>query len=606
MISTREALEALRPDFIVCGGGTAGCIVAGRLSERLPGKSVLVIEAGGDSKGVAAIDRPDMLRDAKNYHDWGFRSTPQPELRGHRMPIERGKVLGGTSCIMWLGAIRGNRADWDEIASRGVQGWDYDGAMLESFKRFERFEGDPDAADPGFHGNAGPMAVTTVPPSPLADLFRASCRSLGVGLGQGGRCDQGCAVSDKANKPSDYNGRRQTAGGPGQMFVDPTDGVRSANTARGYIHPHIGKRPNLHVMLDAHICRVLLDRTSSRPRATGLEVLFKGHEIVIPAACEVIVCAGALQSPQLLMLSGIGPRAHLAEHGIDCAVDLPVGNNLGDHLGVMMAWKQAREGAFAPGTGLEMAFWSGQAYADRMERGLPEGASYAPNMQTYPMTSNFEYLLQTRQKDNLLLAPLAPLAPGDAFDPAAHAAQGLLTNPPPSLPPYVAFPLFINKVRSRGTVRLAGRNPLLLPLVDPGYYTAREDLDDMVQGMRQLRAIVAQMRERDPAVGEEIADEALLAEAMRAVGTKDRAGALDSDAYLEEYARRCSGTVWHVCGTCRLGDVVDSRARVMGVDGLRVADASLIDPVAGNLMSAVCAVGERAAQLMCEDYGAAY
>ncbi|KAI9022017.1 GMC oxidoreductase-domain-containing protein [Hyaloraphidium curvatum] len=598
MISFSE-LASYRPDVIVAGGGTAGCVVASRISERLPSMRVLLVEAGPDSSGIAIIDRSDRVREAKRYHDWGFKTVAQPELRGHEVAIERGKVLGGSSCIMWMGHVRGNPEDWNEIERQtGVKGWSYRD-MLPAFKRFENFISDPALADAGYHGTSGPIAVRSAGFNVLGTQFMRACNALGVGLGAGGRIDP--SKGDVEKGPSDYNGRVQAGTGPMQMFMDSSF-ARSANTAKGYIHPFIdpslpGYRPNLRVLVRTQVTRVLFDATGGgEPRARGIECLVDGKTATIMAAKEVVVSAGAFQSPQLLMLSGIGPREHLAEHGIECIVDNQhVGQNLGDHLLVHIAFRSEPwpEMPLWP----TVTFFSTPSYAERLEKA---GVPVAPNIESYPLSTALEFILADRQKETIDVQPLGPLSPDETWDAAVHRAKGFITNVPTRFEPNFHFQVVLNKVKSRGSVTLAGANPLLPPKIDPRYLSEREDLEDFCEGLEGIRAIVGEMRKRNSGLHEEIAEEAILGEVMRVTGL-DREAALAHRLYLEEFIRRQAATVWHPCGTCALGRVVDGRCRVMGTRGLRVVDASLFDPAAGNIMSAVVASAERAAELMLED-----
>ncbi|TPX31314.1 hypothetical protein SmJEL517_g05334 [Synchytrium microbalum] len=597
MLTSRKSLSDVRPDIIITGGGTAGCIVASRLSEGLPHLQILLVEAGPDSKGIAIINELARFREAKNYWDWGFKTTPQKHLRNHRVAIERGKVLGGSSCINWLAVVRGHRQDWDEIQQEtGITGWGYKD-MLPCYKRFENYVMQPDLSDAEFRSKGGPIPVVSFPVEGYGAQFIKAGNDIGFGLGLNGRIDAACKKPHRMNH--DYNGKSQGGIGPMQVAVNP-DLSRGCNTAAQYIHPYIDPklpkfRANLHVLTESLVTKIVFD---SNAKSTGIECLVDGKTTLIQAVREVIVCQGALQSPQLLMLSGVGPRAHLEENGIKCVFDNPqVGQNLGDHLLVHVAFKCKTEPSGGP-TG-PIAFWSTEKYLKRCaSRGIKRPAT---NMESYPIKVALPFLLKDRQKETIDVKPLGPLKPGQTFDATAHKQKGFITNVPTDFGPHLHFQIVLNKMQSRGWIKLAGANPLLAPLINPNYYEVRDDLVDMVEGIRGIRTIVQQMKQYMPDLGDEIADEAILEETERVTST-NRDDALASDMYLEEFVRRQSGTVWHVCGTCLLGSVVDERCRVKGVQGVRVVDASIINAPAGNTMASVCAVAERAAELILEEY----
>ena len=295
-------------DYIVVGAGSSGCVVASRLTED-EDVSVLLVEAGRTDQS-SICRKPGMVSiihtvpQVKKKYDWGYYTAPRPETVKRRIPYARGKNLGGSSAINGMVFVRGNRRNYDDWAAEGCEGWAFDD-VLPLFKRMEDYDGG--ASD--IRGAGGPIQVTTQGEgcSPVSEAFRQAVADT---------C--GCALTD------DYNGAEQEGSGWTQMSA--RDGLRYS-TSEGYIRPALG-RSNLEVELHVHVNRVVIEGG----RATGIELLRKGKSETVRARREVVLCGGVVGSAQILMLSGVGPADHLGEHGIDVVADLPVGQNLHDHL----------------------------------------------------------------------------------------------------------------------------------------------------------------------------------------------------------------------------------------------------------------------------------
>jgi choline dehydrogenase-like flavoprotein len=519
-------------DVVVVGAGSAGCTLAGRLSED-PHLSVLVLEAGG-SDDVLEVRIPAALYKVwRTRRDWNYTTEPQPGLGGRRLFWPRGKLLGGSSSINAMIYIRGAAADYDEWAkATGDPSWSYE-HVLPLFRRSEDNARGADA----WHGVGGPLRVEDLrSPHPWS---RAAVQS---------------AVAAGHPRNDDFNGARQE--GAGLYQVTQRRG-RRWSAADAYLTPALG-RPNLTVRTGAQATRVLVEGG----RATGVEYLAGGRRHTVRAAREVVLAGGAVNSPQLLLLSGIGPAGHLREVGVDVVHDLPgVGARLQDHPLVPVVWHvRSGRSLFRAESPSGYARWFGA------RRG--------------PLTSNLA--------EAGLFARSAPgLAEPDLqyhFLPVKFWRQAEVD---PDVDAFTAATVLVH-VRSEGSVRLRSADPTWAPAVDAGYLTDERDTEALVGGVEQAR---------DLASGGPLA--AVLAEEWSPGGT------VRGRADLRRSVRETLESLYHPVGSCRMGAaddeaaVVDPQLRVRGVEGLRVVDASVMPTlVRGNTNAPTIMVAERAADLI--------
>ena len=516
-----------RCDYAVIGGGSAGCALAARLSED-PEARVVLIEAGPrDADRV--FELPGLYgRAQKSDYDWDLQTEPEPGLDGRRAYLPRGRVLGGTSSINTMVYIRGHPADYDRWSELGAAGWSF----AEVLPYFLRAEDNERGAGP-VHGAGGPLAVSDA--RSVHPLLRAWV----------------LAANEAGHPPNDdFNGDRQDGVGVYQMTQ--RDGLR-CSAASAYLAP-ARDRPNLRVLTSARALRIGLRRS----RAVAVEVERFERRSALRVEREVIVCAGAYLSPALLMCSGIGPAEHLASVGVRPLVDLPdVGENLQDHLGCFLSFPARTpdlQGADTP---------ANEALARREGRG--------------PLLwSEAGGFLRTRE-DAELPDVQFHAAPGGFLDeglaaPAGHA---------------LSFGPYVNRPRSRGTVRLRSPLPSAKPRIMHNYLADERDLTTLRDGLRLALEIA-----RQPALRSH-----LIAGAPHR-GIPDS----DSDADLDRHIRRTAFSFYHPAGTCAIGRVVDPRLRVLGVEGLRVADTSIMPLlVAGNTNAPAIMIGEKAADLIRAD-----
>ncbi|MET7996728.1 GMC family oxidoreductase N-terminal domain-containing protein [Amycolatopsis sp. NPDC005232] len=493
-------------DVVVVGGGSAGCVIASRLTEN-PDVTVTVLEAGGES-GPAAMSEPSEWPNLfGSAVDWGFQTVPQRALGQRALVYPRGKVLGGSSGINAMVHLRGHRQDYDSWEEAGAKGWAYD-RMLPYFKRTE----DTSGRDSRFRGVGGPMRVG---PGrlrhPVSEGAMAALEELRLPLSQ------------------DLNGEAQE-GGAWLDFNTP-DGRRQS-AYDGYLRPNLG-RPNLRVVRNAAV-QSLIIRDS---RCTGVDYLEAGEQRRIYAG-QVVLCAGTIASPQLLMVSGIGPAAELERLGLHVRADAPeVGRNLHDHVLVPVVYSAA--GELPAPTNIH----ADAAAALRTREGLA-------------------------QPDVQLLFCDVPYLPPNLSGPAN--GYSILVS--------------VLQPRSRGTVTLTTTDPADPPAIDPAFFSDQRDVETAIAGLRLARRIGA-------------------SSAMDIVrgGEAMPGHEFDDDSSLREHIIRATSTYHHPVGTCRLGSdpaaVVDTELRVNGIEGLRVADASVMPTiVSANTNATVLAIAERAAE----------
>lgn len=531
-------MTTLDADYIVVGAGSAGAALASRLSED-PSVSVLLLEAGPADTALELHVPAAFSKLFRGRYDWNYDTVPQDRLEGRTVYWPRGKTLGGSSSLNAMMWVRGFAADYDEWAETAGDAWSWE-SLVPYFRRVERTQ---DAADET-QGTAGPQSVERQrDPRPQTAAFLDAARELGHPV-------------TPANLPAGQ--------GFSQTMVSQRRGAR-ASTADAYLRPARGRR-NLRVVTGALVRRVTFDGR----RTTGVYVEIGGVPRHARARREVVLCGGAINTPQLLMLSGIGAADELAAHGIRTIVDAPdVGRNLQDHLVA----------------GLAPAAHGGTLYGAERVGELARFLSRRRGMLTSNVAEAYGFV-RTGVADEVG-------APADLpdieiiFAAAPYVGEGLVPLPGEG----VTVGAILLRPRSRGTIRLASADPGDAALIDPGYLTDPEGVDE-----RTLRAGLAEC------------ERLIATDALRAVttgGWVQPAGgeAMSADERIELSLRRYSHTLYHPVGTARMGEdaasVVDPQLRVRGVEGLRVADASVMPTVIrGHTNAPAIVIGEVAADLL--------
>jgi choline dehydrogenase-like flavoprotein len=522
-------------DYVVVGGGSAGCVVAGRLSED-PAATVILVEAGKRDRS-SYIHLPVMhYKTTGPAFTWDHKTAPSRHQSGIVTPFPQAKVLGGGSSINAQVYIRGVPQDYDAWCNDfGCPGWGYDD-VLPYFIRAEdnqRFANE-------HHGVDGPLKVSDQKfTHPLTYAWLRACQQAGIPFN------------------SDFNAGERA--GCGIFQVTNRDGRRSS-AATGYLRL-AERRPNISVITDAHALRLIL----RKQRALGIEAWHRGANRVIKARREVIVAAGAIGTPHLLMLSGIGPAARLRQTGIEVIRDLPaVGQNLQDHPDIFMIYELTGSHSYDKYKKLSWKAWAALQFAlfgtgPITSNGFEGGAFWWVDHTNGTPDVQFNFLLASRVK-----AGIADMPGGNGCT-------------------LTAYPL---RPKSRGTVSLRSPDPFAPPEIDPNYFSEVDDLEKTVAGVKLGRDIMSQA-----ALSGFIKCEHFPGEGVR---TKDE---------LECFVRSQARTAYHPAGTCRMGSdqesVVDTQLRVRGVDGLRIADNSIMPRlVSGNTNATAIMIGERAADFI--------
>ncbi|MCP5154231.1 MAG: GMC family oxidoreductase N-terminal domain-containing protein [Ectothiorhodospiraceae bacterium] len=521
-------------DYVVVGAGSAGCVVASRLAEA--GSRVALLEAGPPDRHplihIPAGVRSLLYNAAVN---WNYSSEPEEGTGGRRIHWPRGRVLGGSSAINGMLYVRGNPADYDTWAQMGCRGWSYDD-VLPLFRRSERYLGGDDT----HRGRSGPLVVEDYRTIlPLTHRFVEAAQEAGFVLTE------------------DYNGGRQEGVGYSQMTRNHRF---RASTARTFL-ASARDRANLSVETEAVATRLLMEGR----RCVGVAFRQAGRERTLRARREVVVSGGAVNSPHLLQVSGIGPADHLRDIGVDVVHDLPgVGRNLSDHYVVRLVHR-VRDATSI----------------NELSRGLPllrEIARYltrGDGALTFGITTAMVFC---KSREELASPDLQLL-----FTPASYDPDRVLAL---ERQPGMTLVVCPTRPSSRGTVMATSADPLTRPAIHPRYLTSPDDLQVMLAGIRHARRILAA-----PSLARHSVEEM-------------RPGlAVDGDAALEAFARAEGTTLYHPVGTCKMGEdpmaVVDSQLRVRGVEGLRVADASVMPVLTtGNTNAPTIMIGEKAAQML--------
>jgi len=525
-------------DYVIVGGGSAGCVLAARLTEN-PDARVLLLEAGGNDRHPLIHMPVGFARMTAGPHTWRFTTVPQIHADNREIPYAQARVIGGGSSINAEVFTRGNPVDYDRwVRDEGCDGWSF----REVQKYFIRSEGNTILSGE-WHGTEGGLGVSNIPdPQPMTRAFVQSCQELGMPYNP------------------DFNGANQTGCG---VYQTTTRNYRRCSAAVGFLRPVMG-RPNLTVETGCRAERILFEGV----RATGVRYSSNGQKTV-RAENEVIVTSGAIGTPKLMMLSGVGPAAHLKEHGIDVVQDLPgVGENLHDHFGIDIVaeltghysldrYKRWRWAALA---GIQyLAFRSGPITSNVVEGGAfwfadnDSGDSAVPDLQ-------FHFL-------------------------AGAGAEAGVPSVPPGLSG-ITLNSYTLRPEARGSVRLRSSNPDDPPLIDPNFLGDPGDLRTSVEGVRISREIFSQ-----PSLDRYI----------KKIHFPDASVKTQED--YEAYARRYGRTSYHPTGTCRMGtdelSVVDPWCRVRGLEGIRICDSSIMPRLVGsNTNAPTIMIAEKASDMI--------
>ena len=525
-------------DYIIVGAGAAGCALASRLTED-PAVRVCLLEAGGPDTSVLIHAPMGFAVSAPlNLNNWGYETVPQAGFNGRRGYQPRGKVMGGSTSVNAMVYTRGHKADYDHWASLGNPGWSYD----EVLPLFKRSENNQCFGDNAYRGTGGPLQVSYLrSPSPINEVFLQACEQVGL------------------PRTADYNGEQQLGCGPTQAMQ--ADGER-CSAAKAFITPYLS-RANLTVVTGAHTERVLMDGK----RATGVQYLHEGKSVQVTAAREVILSAGAFGSPQLLMLSGIGPQSQLQAHGIDTVHTLPgVGQNLQDHITTVLIQRTPRK---------EVALGVSLSGTATIIKSIVEWR----NKRTGWITSNVaesQGFLKTdpsADKPDIQLALCTGMV--DDHNRKMHLGHGYTLH------------VTLCRPKSRGSVTLQSAKSTDAPLIDPAFLQHPDDMATLVKGT-QIGLDILKAKAFDDYRGDMLYP-------------IDRNNTQQIEAFLRDH----SDTEYHPSGTCKMGPqsdpmaVVDAELRVHGIQNLRVVDTSIMPTLTGgNTTAPTIMIAEKAADLL--------
>ncbi|NIB38713.1 GMC family oxidoreductase [Pseudomaricurvus alkylphenolicus] len=527
-------------DFIIVGAGSAGCVLANRLTAS--GEySVCLLEAGPPDKSPL-ISTPLGVAPLMNSHtfNWQFNSAPEPTMNNRRIFQPRGKTLGGSSSVNGMMYIRGHHSDFDEWAELGNRGWGFND-VLPYFKR-SQFQ---QRGSNEYHGTEGSMYVSD--PSyihPYSKRFLRACEQLGIAYTE------------------DFNGETQEGAG---LYQFTTKNGKRCGAAQAFLHP-IKARANLTVICKAHACSI----EWKEKRAVGVRYLdAEGNTHILGARKEVLLCGGAFNSPQLLMLSGVGPSEELEQHGIPLVHELPgVGRNLQEHVDALLVRNTKGRGPLALHW-KEIPFLLKQVYDYVVHSsGL---------LATTISTGAFVKTSEKENRADLQLLFIDMRMDDHGRNMAFTRKHGYSCH------------VTLLRPKSRGFVSLHDANPLSDPKIQLNLLDHADDVSRLVEGVKQTRALMSA-----PAFADQMADEVFPGEAVQ------------SDAEIESFLRQKANTVYHPVGTCKMGQdhmaVVDERLKVRGVQGLRVIDASIMPTiVGGNTNAATIMIGEKGADMILSD-----